>query len=129
MGTIEEKNKKWVEVESVDALKCEVLASTCKVLSTEMQVYLIMADFLSKMTDLVEGELSDEKVSDKMFDMCNVMKSFISVQRNTLKPQLNYLKTAIEVEIVSKYGCDHILYYKNGIVAVISAEGEVTAMK
>lgn len=129
MGTLEEKKKKWIEVERVDALKCRVLAATCKVLSTEMQAYLIIAEFLSKMTDLIEGELSDEKVSDKMFDLCNVTKSFIKVQRNTLKPQLNSLKNEIELEIASKYGFDCILYDKDGVVAVISAEAEVTAMK
>lgn len=129
MGTIEEKNKKWIQVADVDALKCRVLAATCKVLSTEMQAYLIMAEFLSMMTDLAEGELSDERVSDKMFDMCNIMKSFIRMQRNTLKPQLNRLKNDIELEIVAIYGCDCILYDKDGVVAVISAEGEVTAMK
>lgn len=129
MGTVEEKKKKWYEVADVDVLKCRVLASTCKVLSTEMQSYLIMAEFLSMMTDLIEGELSDERVSDKMFDMCNVIKSSIKVRRNTLKVQLERLKTEIELEIVAIYGCDCILYDKNGVVAVISAEGGVTAMK
>ena len=129
MEKVEDKRKKWVEVDDIDACKCKVLAATCKVLSTEMQSYLIMAEFLSMMTDLIEGELSDEKVSDKMFGVCNIMKSFISMQRNTLKPQLNRLKNDIELEIVAIYGCDCILYYKNGVVAVISAEGDVTAMK
>ena len=129
METQEEKKKKWYEVAEVDVFKCRVLAGCCKVLSTDMQAYLIMSEFLSMMTDLAEGELSDERVSDKMFDMCNVMKSFIKVQRNTLKPQLNRLKTDIELEIVAIYGCDCMLYDKNGVVAVISAEGEVTAMK
>lgn len=129
MEKAEDKKKKWVEVDDIDELKCRVLATTCKVLSTEMQSYLILAEFLSMMTDLIEGELSDEKVSDKMFDMCNIMKSFIRMQRNTLKPQLNRLKNDIELEIVAIYGCDCILYNKNGVVAVISAEGEVTAMK
>ena len=129
MEKAEDKKMKWVEVDEVDVLKCRVLAATCKVLSTEMQAYLILAEFLSMMTDLIEGELSDEKVSDKMFDMCNIMKSFIRMQRNTLKPQLNRLKNDIELEIVAIYGFDCILYDKNGVVAVISAEGEVTAMK
>lgn len=129
MEKAEDKMKKWVEVDDIDELKCRVLAATCKVLSTEMQSYLILAEFLSMMTDLIEGELSDEKVSDKMFGMCNIMKSFIRMQRNTLKPQLNRLKNDIELEIVAIYGCDCILYNKNGVVAVISAEGEVTAMK
>lgn len=129
MEKAEDKRKKWVEVDDIDACKCKVLSATCKVLSTEMQSYLIMAEFLSMMTDLIEGELSDEKVSDKMFGVCNIMKSFIRMQRNTLKPQLNRLKNDIELEIVAIYGCDCILYDKNGVVAVISAEGEVTAMK
>ena len=64
-----------------------------------------------------------------MFDLCNIIKSFIRVQQNTLKPQLIYLKSSIEEEIASKYGWDHILYEKDGVVAVISAEGIVTAMK
>ena len=129
MEKAEDKRKMWVEIDDIYACKCKVLAATCKVLSTEMQSYLIMAEFLSMMTDLVEVELSDERVSDKMFDMCNVMKSFIRMQRNTLKPQLERLKTEIELEIVAIYGCDCILYDKNGVVAAISAEGEVTAMK
>lgn len=129
MEKAEDKRKKWVEVAEVDALKCRVLAGCCKVLSTEMQAYLIMAEFLSMMTDLAEGELSDEKVSDKMFDMCNIMKSFIRMQRATLKPQLTRLKNDLELDIVAIYGLDCILYDKNGVVAVISAEGEVTAMK
>ena len=129
METLEDKRKKWYEVAEVDVLKCRVLAGCCKVLSTDMQAYLIMAEFLSMMTDLAEGELADERVSDKMFDMCNVIKSFIKVQRNTLKLQLNRLKTDIELEIVAIYGCDCILYDKNGVVAVISPEGNVTAMK
>lgn len=129
MATLEEKKRKWYEVAEVDVLKCRVLAGCCKVLSTEMQSNLVMAEFLSMMTDLAEGELSDERVSDKMFDMCNVMKSFIRMQRNTLKPQLNRLKNDIELEIVAIYGCDCILYDKGGVVAVISEEGEVTAMK
>lgn len=130
MEKAEDKRKKWVEVDDIDACKCRVLAATCKVLSTELQANLIMSEFVAYTTDLVEGELSDEKVSDKMFDMCNTMKAFINIYRNDLKSQLQYLKRLLEIEIVSKYGCDCILFHKkDGVVAVISVEGNITAMK
>lgn len=129
MEKAEDKRKKWVEVDDIYACECKALAATCKVLSTELQANLIMSEFVANTTDLVEGELSDEKVSDKMYDLCNTMKAFINIYRNDLKSQLQYLKRLLEIEIVSKYGLDCILYDKNGVVSVISAEGEVTAMK
>lgn len=130
MEKAEDKRKKWVEVDDIDACKCKVLAATCKVLSTEMQVNLIMSQFVSLITDLIEGELSDEKVSYKMYDICNTIRSFINIHRNDLKSQLLNLKMSLETEITSKYGCDCILFNnKDGVQAVISAEGEVTAMK
>lgn len=130
MGILEDKKKKWVEVDDIGACKCKALAATCKVLSTELQVNLIMSEFVSLLTDLIEGELSDEKVSDKMYDLCNTMKVFINTHRNDMKSQLQYLKMTLESEIVSIYGCDCILFHKkDGVVAVISVEGIITAMK
>lgn len=130
MGTAEEKKKKWVEVDDIDACKCKVLAATCKVLSTEMQFNLIMSEFVAMITDLIGGELSDDKVSDKMYDICNTIRSFINIHRNDLKSQLLYLKMSLETEITSKYGCDCILFNnKDAVQAVISVEGNITAMK
>lgn len=129
METLEDKKKKWIEVYDIGASKCKALAATCKVLSTESQANLIMSEFVAMITDFVEFELSNEKVSDKMYDVCNTMKVYTNIYRNDLKSQLQYLKRLLEIEIVSKYGCDCILFHKkDGIVAVISVKGNITAM-
>ena len=78
MGTTEEKKKKWVEVDYLDSLKCKLLAATSKVLSTETQAYFIMAEFLSMITDLIEGELATRCL------ICVISLSHLSGYNKTL---------------------------------------------